>query len=186
MKIDLQIHQQFGRIGIETVPYKFNLRIRPADLEVKTYPAHIELKPAKIDLRIDYTPFLESMGFRGIQAQASAFKHEAQQTVQEGIARVARQGQALSDLRKKITIGQIVDETMKPKEKSLQLVRLDPIKIEVISHDLEWNVEKGGVKINFTPGEISSEFQYGKVYVYLEQKPYIEIKAVGSTVDYKV
>ncbi|NLL52870.1 MAG: hypothetical protein GX248_09225 [Peptococcaceae bacterium] len=184
--IDLQVRQQFGQIGMETVPYKFDLKIRSADLEVKPYPARIELKPAKIELNIDYTPSLESMDLRGIQAQAAIFRQDAQETVQEGIARRAQQGQALGDLSKKVTIGQIVKEAMKPKEKTVQLAALDPIKIEVITHALEWDAEMGGLSKTFTPGEISSEFQYGKVNVYLEREPYIEIKAVGSSLDYKV
>lgn len=165
--IDLQVHQQFGRIGLQISPYEFNLKIKPADFEVKQYPAQIEVEQPAAVLDIDYTAFRESLGYRNIEAQAEYFRQDSQQTCAQGIMRRAQQGEELSDLSKKISIAQIAEQSTQPKERNLQLVRLEPVKISVTTKDLQWRVDAGGVDIEFTPPDIQAEFRQGDVKVYI-------------------
>ncbi len=181
--INLQVYQQFGRIGIENIPYEFNLKIKQADFEVKQYPARIELTPAASSLEIDYTAFRESLGYRGINAQAVFFSQDAKRTWEQGVARRTKEGEEMRDLSKKISIAQIAEQATNPKERDLQLVGLEPIRIHFSTRDLEWKVDVGGVSTSFSPADIRSEFKNGKVNVYLEKEPYIEFKAVGLSLD---
>jgi hypothetical protein len=143
----------------------------------------MELEQPVVTLEIDYSRFRESLGYCGIEAQMLSFVEKAKETCLQGIERRAVQGQQLSDLRKKISIADIAKQAAEPKEKELQLVRLNPIEINFDIDYPQGNVSIGGVKTSFTPGSIQSQFQYGKVDIYMEKEPYLDIEAVGSGVD---
>jgi hypothetical protein len=74
LSMDIKIHRQLGRIGLDYKDADYNLKIKRADLEVKQVPAKIHFKQPKANLEIDYGPFLESLGFGGLESFMSILK----------------------------------------------------------------------------------------------------------------
>ncbi|GAB6173393.1 hypothetical protein JCM15765_28710 [Paradesulfitobacterium aromaticivorans] len=183
--VNLQIYQQYGRIGVKTDPFEFMLSINRAQLDLKQRSAQIipENTPLQIDL--DWSPYWESIGYRGLEAQQRQFNEDAKLTVKQGIGRRAQEGNALGHIEKSISIAQVVNNALQPPERDLELVNIEPARFFVREGSLRWSVELGGVVGDYTAGSVSTEFRYGKVQSYLEQKSSIEYHAVGEVFDSK-
>lgn len=182
----LQVQQQSGKIGLIITPFKFDLKITQADLEVKQYPAQIEIEQPAATLEIDYTAFRESIGYRGSYAQMQSFNDDAKNTCGQGIERRAVEGEMLSDTSKKSGLVRIIHQSIEPQIRDLQIMRTETIKIRFMVNNMKFDVNLGGVKTSFTPATIKSQFEYGNVKTFLEQKPSIEIKATGSNIDLSI
>ena len=181
--IDLQVQQQFGRIGLKITPFQYDLTIRPADFEIQQRPAELTLEQPAATLEIDYTPARESLGYCGIVAQERVFNQEAKATSNAGISRRVFEGNQFANISRKISVARIVTQVAVPREKDLQLVSTQPIQITVTNYPVYWKADTGGVSVNSTLGSVHGELQYGSVHSFMEQNPYIQFHAVGSIID---
>lgn len=181
--IDLQIQQQFGRIGLKITPFQYDLNIRPADIEIQQRPAEIDLEQPAATLEIDYTPARESLGYCGIAAQQQVFNQEAKAMCDAGIAKRTFESEQFGNLSNKATVARIVTQASQPRKRELQLVYIQPIKITVKENAVRWRVDTGGVSVHSTIGSVHGEFDYGSVHTFMEQNPYIKFHAVGSIID---
>lgn len=184
LKIDLIIQQQFGRIGLDIKNSQYDLHIKKADLEVKQLPAEISLRQPQPNLTIDYTPFLESLGFSGIEHFMRTKKQEAQQDFYENLAQTISEGNALGAIEKDISFGEVADQATAPKERDLQIAPLSSIVVTFATSPFEWDAKEGGVEVEAQIGDIGIEnFVFPSVQVYWEKEPYLKIKAVGQVID---
>ncbi|WP_425806928.1 DUF6470 family protein [Desulfitobacterium sp. Sab5] len=183
--VDLQINQQFGRIGLKIIPFQYDLKQQAPDLQIQQTPAQISITQPAATLEIDYTPAREALGYCGINTQLKQFNQEAMTTSMEGILRRVHEGYELGHIEKKVSVAQVVKEATAPREKDLELVVIPPIEVKVSLNSFGFDVNQGGVKGTFTPGTIQGDFTYGTVHTYLEQEPSISIHAIGSAVDIK-
>jgi hypothetical protein len=185
--VNLEITQQFARIGIQTQPFKFNLTIRPPDLSVKQTPAEISLHQPAATLEIDYSAFREALGFTGIVNNQRQFDQKAESDFVSGLSKRVQEGyQAAASLGKHVSVSQLVtggNTLNNPKERQLTVVSLPPIHISVQQHSLVWQVAPGGVSVNLAQGTVQSSFQYGHVRIYLEQPSQVKIRAIGTIWD---
>lgn len=186
LKINLVIHQQFGRIGLNIKKVDYDLHINKANLEVKQVSARINLEQPKANLEIDYTPFLESLGFGGIEHFMRTKSQEALQGYYSNLEQTISEGKALGTIEKDISVGEIAGQASTPQEKELQIVPLSPVAINFESSPLIWDVEQGGVEAEAQMGNIKlTDFAFPAVQVYWEQEPYLKIEAVGQVIDYQ-
>ncbi|WP_206810927.1 DUF6470 family protein [Paradesulfitobacterium ferrireducens] len=183
--VNLQIKQQFGRIGLKTDPFVFNLSVKQPSLNFKQRPTEIIPENSPLQIEIDWSPYRESVGFNGIEAQQRKFNEDAKLTAGQGIERRAQEGNALGHIEKSISIAQVVNNAIQPAKKDLELVNIEPARFFVREGSLKWSVELGGVVGDYTAGSVSTEFRYGKVQSYLERKPSIQFHAVGEIFDRK-
>lgn len=182
--VDLQIEQKFGRIGLNIQPSEYNLKIQPAQFDIKQVPAQISLEQPAAILDIDNTPVREALGYRGIESQTKYCNSLAEADYEAGLERRVREGNELGEIEKKISIAQITAGATEPKEKSVTIEALPPIKIHFTVRPPEWHVELGGVETDYQPGDVSAEVTASpKISGYWEQKPYIRITAVNWIVD---
>ena len=181
--IDLQVQQQFGRIGLKITPFQYDLTIRPADLEIQQRPAEFTLEQPAASLEIDYTPARESLGYCGIAAQQQVFNQDAKATSDAGISLRVFEGDQFRNLSRKVSVAKIISQALEPRTKDLQLVSIQPIRITVTSNFIVWKANVGGVSTNSVLGSVHGEFQNGSVHSFMEQNPYIGFHAVGSIID---
>lgn len=181
--IDLQVQQQFGRIGLKITPFEYDLAIQPVDLEIKQRPAEITLEQPAATLEIDNTPARESLGYYGMAAQQQVFDQEAKAACDAGISRRVFEGEQFANTTKKESVAKIVIQVAEPRQKELQIVGTQPIRITVTNHPVVWNVAPGGVSVNSTQGSVQGESQLGSVHSFMEQNAYIQFHAVGSIFD---
>jgi hypothetical protein len=186
LKIDLIIQQQFGRIGLNIKNADYDLNINKGDFQVKQIPAEINVEHPKTNLEIDYTPFLESLGFGGIEYLLHTQKQEAQQDFYQNLAQTISEGNALGAIEKNISIGEVAGEATAPKEREMQIVSLNPVKVKFETSPLQWDAKLGGVEVAAQIGNIKiTNFAFPSVQVFWQQEPYLKIETVGQVIDYQ-
>jgi len=181
--IDLQVHQQFGRIGLNITPFQYDLTIRPPDLQVQQRPAEITLEQPAAILEINLTPARESLGYFGIDTLQRVFTQDATATSDAGIDRRVQEGNELGAIEKRISVAQVVAQGMEPRDKYLELVSIAPIQITIQENPVNWQAQNGSVHTELTQGTVQGDLQYGSVHSYIEQEPKVQIQAVGSVLD---
>lgn len=182
--IDIQIHQQFGRIGLEIRDAKYDLAIKKPEMDLAQIPARTELKRTDPDIEIDYSPMLESIGYGDIEYMSQKFVQEAQADYLAGVEKNAALGNAFASIQNKLSLAQINARYHEPGEKELTIQPLAPIRVTGYPGTLQVQVETGGISVNAEYGKVSIEnFVFPSVKSYLEQKPELQIEAVGQIID---
>jgi len=184
--IDLQIHRQSGKIGLEIRDASYNLSIRQPDLSVRQKPAEIILKRTDPDIRVDSSSVREFLGYGGLEFRARQMTAEAREQFSINLEKSVQMGYNFANTAKKISIPEIISSFLQPVEKEMAVVPLPSIDISGQPGTLELQVFHGGVNTQFSWGKVSIEdFSYPQVKAYLEQEPYIKIEPVGQVFDQK-
>jgi hypothetical protein len=184
--IDLKIHQQFGRIGLEIKDAKYDLGIKKPNLDLTQTPARIDMRRTDPSIEIDYSPMLESLGYGDIEYMNYKFVQEAQADYLTGLEKNVALGNTLAAIQNKLSLGEIIARFNEPREKDLMIQPLAPIRIISQPGTLHYQAELGGLSTKLEYGEVSIDnFTYPSVKAYLEQKPELRIEAVGQIVDQK-
>jgi hypothetical protein len=183
--IDLQIKQQFGRIGLDITPYRFAMQVTSPEVKIEQSAAEVDIIPAELSLTVDYTQFKASIGLRNMEDNLQHYVNEAKAAYHQGVERTVSEGNLLSDLSKRISIGQLAKSRLEPKEKRLVMESTAPVDFHVDYKPLSLNVKMGEVNVETVLGSVKGSFEFGSVRTYWEQEPKLEIHAVGNLIDVK-
>lgn len=184
--LDLIIHQQFGRIGLEIKDARYNLNIPKPNMEISQPPAQISIQRTDPVLEIDYSPMLESLGYGDIEYMKQRFVQEAKADYLAGLEKSVAEGNAFAAIQNKLSVSQIVARFNEPGEKDLIIQPLAPIRILSQPGTLYCQAETGKVSVKAQYRDVSIDgFVFPSVRAYLEQKPELRIEAVGQILDQK-
>lgn len=182
--IELNISQQFGRIGLEKTDAQYELRQKKPNLDIKQNPADFSLEFKEQELAIDYTPMLEALGYGGLESMSRTFVRESQAEYLANLEKTINEGYSIGAIEKDTSIGEIIFKNTAPQERSVGIVPLPPINISYEAGSVSSKVNLGGVEGNFDHGKVTIEnFTFPKVKVFLEQEPYIKVESVGQTIN---
>ncbi len=182
--IELNISQQFGRIGLEKHDAQYELRQKRPNLEIKQTSAEFSLETKEQELTIDYTPMLESLGYGGLEFLTRSYVSKNHAEYLDNLEKIVHQGYSIGAIEKEMSIGEIVFQNTAPRERGVEIVPLPPINISYEPGYVSSNANLGGVEGYFDYGEVTIEnFVFPKVRVFLEQEPYIKFESVGQTID---
>lgn len=184
--MDLRINSNFGQLGYNYTPTQLEIYAKPVKMEPEFTPAIFNIHSGPSQINIDYTETRADIGYKGIVALENESAKKGQATVLDGISRRAQEGYSLADSIGKGTkiIGNIAfNNTIVEKEFNYDAIPHVPPKIMY---------KRGSVNIDYAPANI--KFQVGsaipiidvipgKVNIFLEKKPDIQIEAVGSYLD---
>lgn len=174
----IQITQQFGQIGLRITPPDLALHIRQPDMVLRTTPPDLALHITQPEVIIDLRPAFNTMGLADIGYLEEQFVADARNIAQQGIARRVAQGNELADPHGP-SIGAVADRASKPPEKQLGigLVPAVPPRITASNGEVQGFYRPGAVEVRPVRGAVNGEFRWGRVDVYMEREPYIDIKA---------
>lgn len=176
--VEIQIQQVSGQLGLNITQPNINLKITAPDIKIKTTPANLDLKIEPPEILIDLRASFDSMGLQGTYSYANSLAEEAKQACERGIDRRVSIGNQMANPHTP-SIGKIVAEASKPPEKEV-VIGLSPTEGPKISANL------GTIKGTYTPahidvtvneGKITNNFTWGKVDIYMEREPSIDIKS---------
>lgn len=182
--VELQIAQQFARMDMQIRNADFTLKQTRPDLQVSQKPAELTVQISAADLKIDYKPMLESLGYGNVDYVARMNTQAAQNEYLANLEKRVQIGNRIGDIENGLTMGQIITEFTEPQYSDLQLMPLVPIRI---------SYEQGNIDFRSQLGEVKSKLNYGRVYiedftfpsvkVTLAKTPYIKVSAVGQAFD---
>ncbi|AIF53658.1 DUF6470 family protein [Pelosinus sp. UFO1] len=176
--VEIQIHQVSGQLGLNITQPNINLKITAPDIKMKTTPANLDLKIEPPEIIVDLRGSFNSMGLQDTYSFADSAAQEAKQAALQALDRRTQLGDQMADPHGP-SIGQIVAQASKRPEKEVA-IGLSPSVGPKISANL------GTIKGVYTParieskvneGTITNNFTWGKVDIYMEREPSIDIKS---------
>ncbi len=175
--IEIQIHQVSGQIGLNTIKPIMNLKITDPDIQLKTTSVNLDLSIEPSEIFINSQASFESMGLQGTYSFASSLAEDAKQSCIRGIERRVSTMRQMED-PKSGSVGQIVAAASKPSEKQL-VIGLSPSVGPDISAKLgtiKGTYTPARVEANVKEGSFTNNFTWGRVDIYMEREPSIDIK----------
>jgi hypothetical protein len=175
--IQIQIEQVAGSLGLKITPPNMDLKITDLQIQLKTTPANLDLKIEPPEVFVDSQGSFESMGLKGTYSMARSLAEDAKQACAQGIDRHVSIMHQMTDPHGP-SAGKIVARAGQPPEKQV-VIGLSPSVPPNISAKL------GTIKGIYTParidnkveeGTITNNFTWGRVDIYMEREPSIDIR----------
>ncbi|WP_156807438.1 DUF6470 family protein [Effusibacillus pohliae] len=184
----LEIHQTFGRIGLNIKRPEVVLNPDTPPLELEIAHPWIEIKRnGYSELHIDQSACFSDMGLKPPSEIGRQMYEWGQRDIMEGIARIVDEGNALGAIEMGQTIGDVARSAGdQPVEVTVAAVPSHRPEIQVVYHPPDIEVHLGEVKVRYRPWTVNTEVQLGSVRTYMTQYPSIQITAVGSVFDTRV
>lgn len=184
--ITLQFSQQFGRIGLDINDASYILNKQEPDVQISQAKPDLQVQTVASDLEIDYRPRQESMGVGGIWFTMRSQSADCEAAFEQNLVTSVQTGRLIGKIENKVAIGDAVFDALTPPEHEVTIAALAPIEISYTPAEIHTSVEADDIDYSVDLGKISVEdFVFPSVHAFLEQTPYLEIKAVGQAIDIK-
>jgi hypothetical protein len=180
MSVHLDINITWAQIGINQNPPRLALETHIPHLPRQTRPAEVSIRREEPRLEIDTSHVRGELGFRDPLPFARHNAALGREMAVSGTKEKAREGDRLARCcTGENAIAAIAREnSIDTKEVNLALWPTRPPVIKVDTGGLKIDVQPGGTGIDYAPARVGEDFTWGKVQVYLAQKPGVEIRAV--------
>lgn len=186
---DLDIRFGFGSIGIDTykgfvapktdIQESFDMKAQSPELSIDNTLSAIE--------DIDCTQCRADMGYPQPLAAAFMWRNEAKQYAIEYIGSKVAGGNAMGDIEKGISIGDIVmsESFPEPPEVNVDAVPKNPPRITFRYGRARAELSRGSVKVDVSDKPVTMDYDRANVNIFMEKNPYISIKAMpkGQNID---
>lgn len=177
----IQIHQQYGRIGIDADIGQLEIQQPQATLEMRTTPSRLEIDADPGKLQIDNTRWHDALGFGLTFNVMSRIYSKAGNIGLQAIAKIVEDGNRMAAIQ----TGENVFKSL-AKESANQEIEifkntvvgeasLDNIDISYESGKFDMHFEAAKLERNVTVHAPIIEYQRGKLDIYMLQQPKLEI-----------
>ncbi|WJH36312.1 DUF6470 family protein [Paenibacillus sp. CC-CFT747] len=180
----LQIRQQYGRIGIDADPGRQSIEQPKAEVQIKTTPAKLDIHSPQGELEIDQSRAWDALGKGNILESMHRIYSQAHEILLQGIAHRVEYGNRLADISK--PGNPIADNAEQeayhfPEFDYYGPASMDNVDIRYTAHKPEIQVTEGRVDINVIPHKPVIEYIRGKLDIYMQQYPKVEY--IPPTID---
>lgn len=180
----LVIEQQRAIIGIQQSRPRLEVReSAPLVLQLRRQLPRLQISGGKVAVRIDQTRCFSERGFKPLSELGREEAELGRQAALEGIARRSAEGDFLAAIEKETGVADLAWPEEKKEVGLALLPRSRPV-VEFVEEPLQIRVDAGGVAVSFSPGEIETEAP-GPPYVliYLQRRPFIQVKMLPERLD---
>ncbi|WP_123931584.1 DUF6470 family protein [Thermodesulfitimonas autotrophica] len=184
MAVRLVIEQQRAVIGIQQSRPRLEVReSAPPVLQLRRQLPRLQISGGKVAVRIDQTRCFSERGFKPLSELGREQAELGRQAALKGIARRSVEGDFLAAIEKGTGVADLAWPEEKKEVGLALLPRSRPV-VEFIEESLQIRVDAGGVAVSFTPGEIEMGAP-GPPYVliYLQRRPFIQVKMLPERLD---
>lgn len=176
----IQIQTTDAKIGLDIQNPVQQIEQPSADMQIRQPAAELSIQTTKSQLQIDQTQVRADLGFYSSLDLVSNAAQKGEQDILEGIARRAREGRQLGDIRKGqnaiADIAATKNERMQQKSLGIRFIpSFGAVKLDYIPGDVEIDVQPKKPEIDVMIRKPVHNYTPGKVNVELLQKPSIEI-----------
>ena len=179
----IRITSQKARLNIQTTKARLDYVSSKGKLEMQTVKARMEVSKGLPQIVIDQSiPFAEA-GLKTLPMLMKDYADLGRQSVLEGIARRAREGDMMARPPYGRAIPQIALNSLHGRaDFIIKFIPQSRPEIDFINTEFEIDWETGGSDRTFSPGKTEFTYIPGGVDIYLEQYPelnfeYIDMKA---------
>lgn len=184
--MDLRISTQPALIGLNIEKPAIKLEIQDAEIDLQTSCAQVQLEIPKPKVNIDMTQCHQDAGYFKPEAWMREMSQQSFADGMEGIARIARRGDALADISSGANIASVVRSEAAARNSvdfNITAVPKQPPEITAETYPVQIDVKEGEYNLNVNPGNFTNQTQWANVKMYLLQEPSIKIECVGNSFD---
>ncbi|AGB42148.1 hypothetical protein Halha_2274 [Halobacteroides halobius DSM 5150] len=178
----LKINQQFAKIGLQIKPPQIKVRQTPGKFKLQQIPGKLKINSKPTKVKVDMTQARADLNYKTQSAYSRQLAKQGQQAALKSIAEYAKEGDKLAAIEKggKPLIQQAKKNSQNKKRKvGLRWKRGADVKVKVGKQEIEFKKQDfDGVQLNSQPSWPKVDLDWGKVKVYQQQKPKLEIRAV--------
>lgn len=173
----LNIRSTYAQIGMRTQQGYFDIKQPKAEMHLGKPPAKLDLKTIPGRMEINRDKFWASLGNDSILRLSAKWAQEARQRGQEGISRMAREGDQIAAAggRDSGVFVSIARSNIQPEEKEVILKRPDPPEITYIPAKVENRTRVEPLDATIRPQAVEFNYHRAKVNTYLDRKQSIRM-----------
>jgi hypothetical protein len=185
----IQISQTSAMLGIDADLGEQSIQQPKADVEIKTVQPKLQINSEQGKLFVDSSRAWDALGRGPALETMSRIYSQAKDIALQGIAKIVQDGNrmaaihtgenAIAELARESTNDIKFDEFMYMGEASVDNVdvRFEPGKLDI-------QVESGRVELNVQPNRPIVDYHRGKLDIYMQQYPKVEI--TPPQIDYRL
>lgn len=176
----IQIQTTNAQIGLTIPEPQQYIEQPPADLQIRQPAAELTIETTEGQLQIDQTQLRADLGMYTLPEFARNAAQKGQQMILQGIARRAREGEQLGDIRNGnnaiASIAASKNENMQQKKLGIKFIpSFNAVKLHYTPAEVDIDVQQNQPEIDATIHKPIHNYTPGKVSVDLLQEPSIEI-----------
>lgn len=174
----LSIKSTPARIGIQTTNAKLDLQSPKGEQNIMTTKPQMQINGSFPNIQIEKSQTNYEYGYRTSIEILKEGADIGKQSAYQAIGRIAQDGDRLKDIRKRMpaAIPELAMQNAQPKPVSINLgmIGISRPKTEVVGgYEIDW--ELGKANIDYNPRKVEGNYTPGKVDVYMQQYPDINI-----------
>ncbi|MDD3269963.1 MAG: DUF6470 family protein [Syntrophomonadaceae bacterium] len=184
--MDIKINQQAALIGLNIQKPQVKLSITPPKENVSYSMAEVRVSSSDPKVWVDMTQVWADIGLKDIKQFSSYTVSLGRSVSMEGIARRVQEGRSLAAIDEGGTVAGVVKSRVRAEAECPFTIAFIPEHAPEITpevENLEIEAQPGGVSLSCEQGGVENDAPWAKVDMYLLQKPYFDIKWVGSHYD---
>lgn len=184
----IQIRQQYARIGIDADLGRQEIRQRPAQLTLKTEPSRLTVESKPGELTIDQTKARDALGVGSSLAFMSRVYEEARSMGLQGIAQIVERGNRMADIPNQTNaIADIAqDYSFQPYDFNYQFqaASMDNVDLSYTAHKPAIAFKPATVDIQVKVNAPEISYTRGKLDIYMQQ--YASVAFIPPQIDTKL
>lgn len=177
----IQIHQQYGRIGIDADPGRLEIEQPQATQELRTTPSKLEIHSEPGKLQIDNTRWQDALGYGPALEVMNRIYSEERSIGLQAIAKIVEDGNRMAAIQTgenafaSLAEGNVGQQIEVFKDAVLGEASLDNIDISYVPGVLDIQFEAAKMEHNVTVHAPIIDYQRGKLDINMIQYPKVEI-----------
>lgn len=184
--IQLQIEQQYARIGMHTELPRVQLQTTLPAIELSRKSSELAIKNHQPRLTIDQSRCFAAVNRRSPAEFSRYMTEQARTDILDDIARIVSEGHMLGEIEKGATVADLAASAADYDFPSLITQSIPPPTISWQITPPSIHFEPGKVQVELKRGQVENNFQPSKVEIYLVQQNYLKIDWLQPALDLTV
>ena len=183
---NLRIDQTFGKINLKQSDLVMRLQSKQPEVEMITKKDILKIEQRYPEVKISFEKAQADYGFLSPTSYSKLCADKGMYAVMQYISRTAQNGDELMNFIQpdaKTLIDQIKRQILEQDEIELNIDYLDRPEIAFLTGEVEIDPPRDQIDFKWNEGTVKSDFQMGRIDIYLKQKPEIEFQMTGSLFD---
>lgn len=179
----LSISTQNIKMGFETKRPEVEISQPRGELYIKSRPAKMNITKDKLEIKIDQVQCFAEAGLKTNRMLIEEYAELGKQYAQEGVARIAREGDQLAKPKNSKAIANIAaGHVGKMADFNIKFIPQSKPVIDFTGGNMDIRWEIGDVELDSKINKPQFAYKPGSLNIYVEQYPEVKIEVIDERV----
>ncbi|KXS41263.1 MAG: hypothetical protein AWU54_1692 [Candidatus Frackibacter sp. T328-2] len=186
MRLSLRINQIFGQIGLQQKDPQTSIEQKPADISLTQKPGRLSIKSKFTKVKIDQSKARADLNYKNHRIYSKEIAQKGRRAALKAIVTYAQEGDQLAAIEKgrKPIVSQAIKHAYGSQKKlGLKWKQGPEYRVVPGRQNIRFKVnDLDGIDFKVKSNRPKVEMQWGKVEVYQNKQPRLEIKVVDTKI----